>query len=157
MIWPTPYPMVSQLRFGPSRVELPIVPAVSGYPSPELPRPEPRTERSDVRHLGSADPVERISYEPLKGVTSLEWANRSAWTIGPTKYDYTERELYQTTDADPARSSFLGVATHRVRPPGRDLLLETTIDIRSDSTAFHVLVIRRLSSSWPALTGKALG
>ncbi len=154
MIWPTPYPMVSQLRFGPSRVELPIVPAVSGYPSPELPRPEPRTERSDVRRLGSADPVERISYEPLKGVTSLEWANRSAWTIGPTKYDYTERELYQTTDADPARSSFLGVATHRVRPPGRDLLLETTIDIRSDSTAFHVLVIRRLSSAGRLLREK---
>lgn len=146
MIWPTPYPMVAGVLFGASQIELPIAPATSPHPEPDLPPPEPRAERPDVRHVSSADPVERVTYEPISGITSLEWANSSAWTIGPVRYDNSEREVYQTTDGDPARSSFLGVETHRIRPPGRNLLLETTIHIRSDSTAFHVTVTRRLSA-----------
>jgi hypothetical protein len=154
MIWPTPYPMVSSLSFGGSLLELPVAPATSPYPPPVLPAPEPRAERPDVKRLAEAEPVERNSFDPLTGVTSVEWANASAWSIGRVRYDYTERELYRTSDADPAHSSFLGIATHRIRPPGRDLSLKTTIDIRSDSVAFHVTVTRRLSSAGRLLREK---
>jgi hypothetical protein len=70
------------------------------------------------------------------------------------RYDYAERELYRTSDSDPSRSSFLGTERHRIRPPGRDFTLETTIDIQSDSTAFHVSVTRRLTRRGEALREK---
>lgn len=154
MIWPTPDPMVSTVEPAESFVDLPVVPSVSAYPAPKLPAPEPRSARPDVRELRSDDPVERITYEPLHGTTSLEWYNQSAWSIGKVRYDNTEREVYRTNDHDPSRSNFLGFETHRIRPPGRDLLLETTMDIQSDSSAFHVRFTRRISSSGRLLREK---
>jgi hypothetical protein len=149
MIWPSPYPMTSQVLLGgpASALELPVVPETSPHPQVTLPRPAPRAERPDVTYLDDPAPVERIGYEPLTGRTTVEWSNRSAWLIGKTRFDYSEREVYGTHDGDPANSTFLGVASHRIRPPGRDLRLETTIEIRSDSAAFHVTVIRRLWSN----------
>jgi hypothetical protein len=145
MIWPTPYPMISHVLPDSSMLEIPVVPDMSAYPAPRLPLPEARSTRPGVRWLGHGEPVERISYEPLSGSTAMEWATASAWTIDAVRYDYAEREVYRTSDGDPSHASFLGIASHRIRPPGRDFALETTIDIRSDSTAFHVTVIRRLS------------
>jgi hypothetical protein len=89
--------------------------------------------------------VERASYDPRSGMTTFEWKSGAAWSIGAVRYDYTEAETYRTTDSAPARSSFLGVASHRVRPPGREFTLTTTIDVTSDSAAFHVTVTRELA------------
>ncbi len=147
MIWPSPYPMVSRVWLGDSTssLELPIAAGVGRYPAPVLPAPEPRAVRSDVTDLDAQPGIERISYDPLTGRTTLEWSSPAAWTIGKIRYDYTEREVYATFDRDPANSTFRGVATHRIRPPGRDILLETEIDIRSDTSHFHVTVTRRLA------------
>ncbi len=148
MVWPTPYPMVSRVLLddATSLLELPVVPASSAYPEPVLPAPEPRAARPDVTDLDAPAPTERIIYDPLTGQTTMKWTNGYGQIIGATRIDNTEREEYRTSDHDPSRSSFYGFETHRIRPPGRDLLLETTIDIRSDSTAFHVVVTRRISS-----------
>jgi uncharacterized protein len=147
MLWPTPYPMTSRIVLGNSLLTLPVVPDSSANPVPDLPPPQPRAVRPGVRHLNDAEPVERTSYQPLTGTTTFEWANASAWSIGRTRYEYSEREHYQTNDRDPSRSSFLGVERHRIRPPGRDLSLETIIAIRSDSLSFHAEVTRRLRAS----------
>jgi len=146
MIWPTPYPMMSTVMPSGSSVTLPEVPMASAYAAPSLPSPEPRRSRPDVREIANDPLVERTTYEPLSGVTTMEWYNRSAWWIGKVRYDNTEREAYRTRDGDPSRSGFLGIETHRIRPPGRDLFLETTMDIQSDSLAFHVRFTRRLSA-----------
>jgi putative CocE/NonD family hydrolase len=148
MIWPTPYPMVSRVLLGSlaSSVELPLVPNASAYPSPRLPVPEPRRERPDVSDLPSPGAMERISYDQLAGSTVMEFGNSAAWTIGSVRYDYAEHQTYRTSDRDPSRSGFLGVEYHRIRPPGRDLRLETTIDIRSDSTSLQVTVTRVLQA-----------
>jgi predicted acyl esterase len=146
MIWPTPYSMRSVVGLAESFVVLPLVPAASAYPPPVLPPSEPRRYRADVRDHPAPPPVERTSYEPRTGQTTFVWSTSGAWSIGSVRYDYSEREEYGTSDAAPARSSFLGVEWHRIRPPGRDLRLETTIDIRSDSTKIHVTVTRRLLS-----------
>lgn len=147
MIWPTPYPMISRVSLGgsASSLDLPVVLDLGKYSAPVLPAPEPRAERADVTYHDGPASVERISYEPLTGLTTLEWSSPAAWTIGKVRYDYSEREIYRTFDKDPANSTFLGVATHRIRPPGRDILLETEIDIRSDTALFHVTVTRGLS------------
>jgi hypothetical protein len=149
MIWPTPYPMVSTVLLGDDRslLTLPVVPATSAYPPPLLPVPEPRRQRPDVTWLDSPDPVERITVDPHTGSTTMEWRAIYAQRIGQVRIDNDERERYTVTDRDPATARFEGFETHRIQPPGRDLLLETTIDIQSDSTAFHVLVRRRLSSA----------
>ena len=110
-----------------SFVVLPLVPAASAYPAPALPVPEPRRHRPDVADHDDPFPaVERASYDPRSGVTTFEWKSGAAWSIGAVRYDYTEAETYRTTDSAPARSSFLGVASHRVRPPGREFTLTTT-------------------------------
>ncbi|MBL8978204.1 MAG: CocE/NonD family hydrolase [Gemmatimonadetes bacterium] len=147
MLWPTPYPMESAVELAGSHLVLPVVPGRSAYPPPVLPAPEPRRYRSDVTDRDAPPSVERTSYEPRTGVTSFEWSSYANWDIGRVRFDYTERELYTTTDRDPARSTFLGEASHRIRPPGRDFTLQTRIDIRSDSTAFHVTVTRTLTSA----------
>jgi hypothetical protein len=148
MIWPTPYPLTTTLRVGGggSHLELPVVPLKSAYPVPDLPKPEPRAERPDVVYHRSGHHLDRVSYQPVTGVTTVEWSFPASWNIGAVRFDYTENETYQTSDLDPSRSSWVGRATHHVQPPGRDFLLETTIDIQSDSTAFHVTVTRDLSS-----------
>jgi predicted acyl esterase len=146
MVWPTPYPLTSTVITGTTRsqVELPLIPVDA--PVADLPRSEPRNERPDVRHFDVPGASDRVSYEPGSGSTVVEWSAPAAWTIGKVRFDYTEDETYRTSDTDPARSSFFGRATHRIRPPGRDLLLETIIDIQSDSSAFQVKVRRVLSS-----------
>lgn len=148
MVWPAPYPLIGTVIAGTTRsqVELPVIPLASAYPAPALPASEARVEHPDVRHLDAAGTKDRVSYEPASGTTTVEWSAPAAWTIGKVRFDYTEDETYRTNELDPSRSSFLGRATHRIRPPGRDLRLETVIDIQSDSIAFHVTVRRTLSS-----------
>lgn len=154
MIWPTPYPMTTRVSLGSAAtsLELPVVPAQSAYPSPTLPTPEPRSRRPDVRDYPSEGAVERITRDQLTGTTEMLFGNSASWTIGKVRYDYQERQSYRTNDEDPARTGFLGVEFHRIRPPGRDLRLTTTIDIQSDSTAFNVVVTRVLRSG-----GKEVG
>ncbi len=149
MIWPTPYPMVSTVVLGGqgSLLQLPVAPGTSAYPAPRLPVPEPRAERPDVTWLDSPEPVEKITFEPHSGTTTMEWRAIYAERIGKVRIDNDERERYTVATHDPAHARFDGFETHRIRPPGRDLLLETTLEIQGDSTAFHVLVRRRLSSA----------
>lgn len=147
MVWPTPYPLTSTVKLGAiTSVELPTIPLTSAYPAPALPAPEPRAPAPDVTYHEAGERTDRVSYEPVTGMTTVVWDSPSSWNIGAVRFDYTENETYRTSERDPSRSSFLARATHRIRPPGRDLLLETIIDIQSDSTAFHVIVTRTLSS-----------
>lgn len=157
MIWPTPYPMTSRVVLGSpaSSMELPVVPERSAYPPPQLPAPDPRRARPDVKDLPSEGAVERIVHDQLAGTTEMQFGNSASWTIGKVRYDYQERQNYKTSEADPSRSIFFGVEFHRIRPPGRDLRLETTIAIQSDSTAFHVVVNRVLRSGGKEVRRKA--
>ncbi|HWA16481.1 MAG TPA: CocE/NonD family hydrolase, partial [Gemmatimonadales bacterium] len=155
MIWPTPYPMTSTVLAGTtSHIELPVIPLASAYPTPMLPASTPRATRPDVVHFDVPGSRDRVTYEPVSGTTTVEWSAPAAWTIGRTRFDYTEDETYRTSDLDPSRASFFGRATHRIRPPGRDIRLETIIDIQSDSTAFHVKVRRTISSGGKLLRQK---
>jgi putative CocE/NonD family hydrolase len=156
MIWPTPFPMVTALQAGTrgTRIELPVIPLTSAYPVPRLPPSQPRASRPDVVHHEVGGGKDQVIYQPVTGTTTVEWSAPSAWSIGRIRFDYTEDEVYRTSDRDPSHSSFYGRATHRIRPPGRDLLLETIIDIQSDSTRFRVTVRRTISSAGKVLRRK---
>jgi hypothetical protein len=147
MIWPTPYPMTSTVHLATEKSVL-LLPVIrSGALQPvKLPAPEPRQERPDVKDIEVPGvPAQVITHDPIRGIKSVEWKFGYAWTIGSTRYDNSEQEYYETNETNPAASRFLGVEVHRIRRAGRDLRLETTIDIRSDSTAFDVTVWRRIS------------
>jgi uncharacterized protein len=156
MIWPTPYPMTSVVHLGTEKsvLELPVIPPVPTR-QVNLPAPEPRQERPDVKDIDVPGvPSQVVRYDPLSGVSSVQWKFGYAWTIGATRYDNTEQENYETNESNPSSSRFLGVEVHRIRRTGRDLRLETTIDIRSDSTAFHVRVLRRISEKGKLVRSK---
>lgn len=144
MIWPSPYPMTTQLVLGPSSLDLPVVPAASRYAAPTLPAPEPRRWRADVTGESSHDSGMQVRRDSTSGTTTLVWNTGSSWRIGPIRYSYAEKETYSTSDELPAVSEFLGTAVTRIAPPGRNLRVETTIRIRSDAAALYVLVRRRL-------------
>jgi len=146
MIWPTPYPMTTALRLGTgaTRLELPVVTGDPG-PPPDLPVPAPREHRPDARTLAGAPPtVSRVILDQLGRTTAVELSTGDRFTIGPRRYDNREREYYQTNEVDPADSRFLGEESHRIQLPSGRVTLKTTIDIRSDSAAFHVTVTRRI-------------
>ena len=88
-------------------------------------------------------PSQVVTYDPLRGINSVEEV-RLRLTIGSTRYDNTEREYYETNEFNPAasrpaskstESSGRG-ATSASKPPSTS---------GSDSTAFHVRVLRRIS------------
>jgi hypothetical protein len=154
MIWPTPYAMTSRVHPHASRLELPVAPTTSPFPEPILAPPEPRSRRADVTYGPDVEPTERATFDARTGRTSVEFANASSWSIGRVRYEYREREEYRTHDTAPWHSEFRGEATHRVRPPGRDFTLRTTIDITSDTAAFHVTFTRVLDVSGRRLRSK---
>ncbi|HUL71140.1 MAG TPA: CocE/NonD family hydrolase [Gemmatimonadales bacterium] len=146
MIWPTPYPMTTSLWLGTgaTRLELPVVTGDPG-PPPDLPAPEPREHRPDARTLAGAPPtVSRVILDQLGRTTGVEYSAGDRFTIGTRRIDNQEREYYQTNEVDPADSRFLGEESHRIQLPSGRVTLKTTIDIRSDSAAFHVTVTRRI-------------
>ena len=130
-----------------SALILPTIPSAA-IRTPDLPAPDPVEHRPDVRDLPVAGvPSQRVTYDVLTGVTSVDWRTGYDWLIGTTRYDNREREYYETDENHPATARFLGEESHRIRHSKRDIYLQTTIDIRSDSSALHVRVTRRLSES----------
>ena len=149
MVWPSPDTMttVFHLDGGAASVTLPVVPSAAATPAP-LPASEPREERPDVKDLTIPGyPSQVVSYSTLTGVTSVDWKVGYGWMIGATRLEVRERQYYETNDNDPAASRFLGEESHRIRVRGRNLLLETSIDILSDRTTFHATVTRRISEN----------
>jgi hypothetical protein len=88
--------------------------------------------------------VSRVILDQLGRTTAVELSTGDRFTIGTRRYENREREYYQTNEVDPADSRFLGEESHRIQLPSGRVTLKTTIDIRSDSAAFHVTVTRRI-------------
>ena len=59
----------------------------------------------------------------------------------------SQRLAWSTSDRVPARSGFLGEATHKIELEGRLLELRTRIEIRSDAEVFHVAVGREIAEN----------
>ncbi len=148
MIWPTPFPMTTRLVSGveATRVELPVIPA-TGRGTPAFAPPEKREERADARDLGSD--VWPAGFSEWKrdlgrGVVTYEWRGKSDFEISGRRYASTEKNVYETSEQDPAHSLFLGEDTDRIVSSGRDVYLVTNVEIRSDEKNFAVTFIRQI-------------
>ena len=147
MMWPSPRPMTTALVVGTSAtgIELPLVPVAGGQLA-TLPVPEPRAHAPDSRDGPLPEPgLSRISHDQLAGTTTVQLFTSWAYNVGARQLTNTEHETWQTTDADPGRSRFLGEEWHRLATGGRKLDLRTRIEIVSDSAQLHVIVRRQIS------------
>jgi putative CocE/NonD family hydrolase len=148
MIWPTPYPMTTQLYLGAenTRLELPVIPSVKRA-VPAFWTPEPREERSDAHYL-EGDAWPRGLYEQKRDMwrstVGTEWRGINNFEIQERRYLTFERNYYETNDKRPAESRFRGEAGHRIELKNRTLYLHTTIDMHSDETKFYVTFIREI-------------
>lgn len=147
MIWPTPYPMTTQLFIDTDAtfLDLPVIPHEE-HPRPGFLPPQPREKRPDAFHLDSKGwPYKDIvTHDLLNHTTSVEWEGEDRMKIRGQEYFSYIKLVYQTNDLDPARSSFRGEAGHTLSLENRTIALRTCITVRSDEDFFHTEVERRL-------------
>lgn len=148
MIWPTPYPMTTQLFLGVENtcLELPVIP-LKERPAPAFRPPEPRENRSDAKSLGG-EAWPQGFYEQRRDLwrstVSVDWKGNQDFEIRDRRFFSFERTYYETDDERPAESRFRGEAGHRIELVDRTLNLKTTIDLHSDHKNFYVVFVREI-------------
>jgi predicted acyl esterase len=147
MFWPTPSLIESQLRVGAENtyVALPVVP-FEERPAPKFLPPEPREERTDARRLpGAGWPARhQTTVDHVNFTTSVKWRGESNYEIQGRRYYSFEEMLHKTNYRDPAETSFLGEAGHRMELRDRILQLNSKLLVTSDEKSFHVSFTRRI-------------
>ncbi|UCE41257.1 MAG: CocE/NonD family hydrolase [Candidatus Aminicenantes bacterium] len=147
MIWPTPYPMTTQLFLGKdsTSLELPVIP-FSQRPIPNFFPPEAWEERPDARPLeGPGWPYKHTVTRDLdRSTTTVELEAEKRWEIQGRLYTSIEKVAYQTDDLDPARSSFFGEGGHIIHLGIRILELKLLVSVVSDEKNFNVKIVRQI-------------
>lgn len=147
MIWPTPYAMTTTLFFGAgTSLALPVIP-FEKREAPAFAPPEPREARPDAKALECSSwpsGTQEFVRDLLRGKTRYEWKSECAWEIGERRYHASERNLYTTNAERPADSAFRGDEALTIERPGRQLVLKTVLEVRSDEQNFYVVFTRRL-------------
>jgi hypothetical protein len=147
MIWPTPYPMTTQLFLGKesTSIELPVIPFVQ-RPIPNFSPPEPREERPDARPIQSSGwPYKHTVTRDLdRSITTVELEAEKQWEIQGRRYASIEKVAYQTNDLEPARSSFFGEGGYIIQLENRILELKFLVSVVSDKENFNVKIVRQI-------------
>ena len=147
MIWPTPYPMTTQLFLGSdsTSLELPVIPFAQ-RPIPNFAPPEAREKRSDARPMDSPGwPYKHTVTRDLdRSITTVELEAEKWWEIQGIRYASIEKVSYQTNDRDPARSSFFGEGGGIIQQEDRIVELKLLVSVVSDETEFTVKIVRQI-------------
>jgi putative CocE/NonD family hydrolase len=151
MLWPSPYPMTTELRLGgdePTRLVLPVVPE-SRRPRPEFATPEedpqlPGFETLDAGTVSGYGEISSIDRDPQARTTRVTARNG-----GLTRYPWgTERHeetiVHEASDDHPEATSVRGDYRTTVELPERTLVWEARASLRSDLESFHLSYTRRL-------------
>jgi uncharacterized protein len=149
MIWPTPYPMTTQVWLGgegATRLELPVIPieppAVPQFSPPSPPPPSP----AGITSEGETWPPQdwNLTHDLMTGITRVAWSSDDKSTYPWGKMSDHEQMYYEARDADPAFSSTHGEASTTVDLPGRLLVWSVVLDLKSDEKNFYYHFERRL-------------
>lgn len=148
MIWPTPDPMTTALLTGieATRIELPGIPA-GRFGAPAFRPAGKREVRTDARDLGSdvwPQGTNEWKRDTARGVVTYAWSGKSRWEIRDRRFEAAEKNVYETSESDPAHSRFTGEDSDRIELPGRTIDIRTSVEIRSDAANFHVTFVRRV-------------
>ena len=121
---------------------------MTAVPDGALPPAQPRDSAPDARALDDGAQVSRrVIDDVLAGTTRVELVDDYGYAIGDRRIHVKEFEAWQTSSSDPAHSLFLGIESHRIEDGTRTLLLETRMDVTSDSSWLRVIVTRRISKN----------
>ena len=149
MIWPSPQPGGSALRFGPdaTRLVLPVVPpATAELPVPQFPEPGPEENPEGVRHWGEILPVRWTVHRDETGTVSVSWRGTSGSEFPWGRVVDEEYLRYQVHDDRPAQAAAHGEARTEVHLDGRLLVTTSTLDLDGDETSLHYRFRRELRS-----------
>ena len=152
MIWPTPFPMTTQVWLGGregSQIDLPVVPlaapGVPNFPPPAVAAPSP----AGVSSEGDTWPPQSwtVTHDLMTGATRVAWSGDDKSTFPWGKMSDHEQMSYEARDADPAVSSVHGEASTTVDLPGRLLVWSVVLDLKSDARNFYYHFERRLTQN----------
>lgn len=151
MLWPTPYPMTTQLALGGpagTRLELPLAPAAV-HPEPEFAEPQPGPALPgfatlDAGNVTGYGEIREVTLDPDSGESVAVAANSGgqAYPWGIERFE--ERIEHRTLEADPAQTSMTGTYAIELELPERTLRFEADFQLRSDLETFKLAVTRRL-------------
>jgi putative CocE/NonD family hydrolase len=152
MLWPTPYPMTTQLQLGGpdgSLLSLPRVPAADGPTAPSFAPAEagpdlPGYEDIDLGSSSGYGEVSSVTRNPATGEARVEARNSGAARYPWGEERYRETIVHHTWDAEPWRASVKGSHEIEVSLPDRKLLWQADLEFSSDRDNFHYRYTRRL-------------
>jgi uncharacterized protein len=147
MIWPTPYPMTTQLRLGGaqgSQLSLPVLrspgsPAAFAGPTETAPLAGYRSEGDTWP--GGWTATRDFEHQS----TQVRWGGKSKTFLPWGEEDTTELITYDVADGDPARSAMHGEASTAVKSKGRVLTWSVVLDLKSDQKNFYYSFQRKLT------------
>jgi hypothetical protein len=151
MLWPSPYPMTTQLRVGgekPSKLVLPVVPA-GDWPKPAFLPPEedpqlPGFETVDAGNISGYGEISSIDRNPVTRAATVRATNRSSerYPWGTERFEETIE--HRTNDEHPESTSVVGSYRMTVELADRTLRWESDTTFRSDLENFYYDSTRRL-------------
>ncbi len=151
MIWPTPYPMTTELHMGAggTRLLLPVVPP-EDRPRPDFaPIPAAGPELPGFGTIDTGTPsgygeISSVDRNPRTGhatvVATSSSANRYPW--GEERH--TESITHEAEDGKPESASVRGEYATEVKLPDRTLRWECVVTMKSDRANFYYETTRRL-------------
>jgi hypothetical protein len=151
MFWPTPYPMITNLKLGgeaPSRILLPVVPyEPRPQPNFQLPAADP-----ELAGFGAAESATVSGYAELSdvvrdaeaGTATVTLTNSTTSTYPWGSIKSTENLVHRTNDLDPAQTSFSGSYGITIELSERVLNVTGIINFRSDAENFYFLYTKRI-------------
>ncbi len=158
MIWPTPYSMMTSLWYGgsnASRLELPLVP-LDPPARPHFTAPEKEAPLGGVASEGDTWPPQdwTVTRDVLAASTRVAWSGNDSSTYPWGKMKDHEHMSYSVADAKPAASTVHGEASTTVDLPGRTLVWNVVLDLRSDEKNFYYHFERHLTENGKPLRDK---
>ena len=151
MLWPTPYPMTTDLQLGESRVLLPVVPPAE-QPAPEFLPPAdspalPGFETLDAGTSSGYGEISSVDRNPQTGEVTVTATNSGGSRYPWGTETYRETIEHRSSDDHPENTSVKGTHRMEVALEGRTLLWEAELSFRSDRQNFYYEYTRRLSEN----------
>ena len=151
MLWPTPEPMMTELRLGASRLSLPVVP-FEQRPVPDFlpPAKDPQYPGYETLESGTTSgygEISSVNRNPQTGVAVAKATNEGGMRFPWGTERTFETIRYEVKDDAPADAQVLGTHRMEVELPGRKLVWDAELSFRSDRKNFLYSYRRRLTEN----------
>jgi uncharacterized protein len=147
MMWPTPYPMTTEVRLGGaegSQLVLPVVPEHGPAPAPFAAPAKDDVPAGITADEGAWPGAWTLERDEANQRSAVTWRGRSAMTFPWGGFAHVEQIVYRVDDAHPEAAAVEGEATTTQTLSDRVLVWRGRLVISSDATDFHYEYTREL-------------